>query len=285
MTAISATAPSIDASSAQLISDGSSDLQTSATTNADSTSSSGASPSGGSGPASYFTLSDQAKANLAASDRLDAYAAAHRDNGTLTGGETNPTGGLLSTLDANIQFTGTQSTSNSNFEAAGAQISTIANGDDTPPFQAFTPTKNISKSITYDGYTLTLNTDASTQWYGIQLSGNGIQAYSKHFGSSDGATGASGVLPGIEVSAGPPDLNNEAFDAITVTRNTATASSASISSSAGSASTSSANAQSSSITFLVNYATGEISVAQSAASVSAQSTQSSSPGSTLSALA
>jgi hypothetical protein len=45
------------------------------------------------------------------------------------------------------------------------------------------------------------------------------------------------------------------------------------------------NAQSSSITFLVNYATGQISVAGTAASVSAQSTRVNPPGSALSTLA
>ena len=275
LTAVSATGPSIGTSLAQLIADDSDESATPTATTTSSDGSSSAPSSGGSGPATYFTLSDAAKANLAASNRLDAYAAAHRDSGSLTGGETNPPGGFLSTLEASIQFTGTPSTTSG---------STTTNGNETPPFRTFVPTKNISKSVTYDGYTLTLNTDAGTQWYGIELNGNGVQAYSKHFGSSDGAAGASGVLPGMVVSAGPADPNNEAFDAITVTRNTATASSASISSSAGSASTSSANAQSSSITFLVDYATGAISVEQSAASVSTQSSQSS-PGSNLSALA
>ncbi|WP_213769694.1 hypothetical protein [Bradyrhizobium sp. dw_78] len=45
------------------------------------------------------------------------------------------------------------------------------------------------------------------------------------------------------------------------------------------------NAESSSITFLVNYATGQIGVAQSAMSVSAQSTRTGVPGSAPSTLA
>jgi hypothetical protein len=95
-----------------------------------------------------------------------------------------------------------------------------------------------------------------------------------------------GSPPGVAISASIPNNNNEAEDAITITQNTATASSASISSSsAGSISASSVSAQSSSITFLVNYATGQISVEQSAAAVSAQSTRVSSPGSTLSTVA
>ncbi|HUC48609.1 MAG TPA: hypothetical protein VMA30_04425 [Xanthobacteraceae bacterium] len=290
MTAVSATGPSVGTSLAQLIADDSGESATSpATPTATDTNSAGSSTatsSGGSGPATYFTLSDQAKANLAASNRLDAYAEAHRDSDALAAGETTPADSLKSILATITQPAGTQPTTvSAEIAVAGLQIPTVTDTNAQQPFQPFTPTKDLSKSVTVDGYTLTLNTDASTQWYGIELNGNGIQAYSKHFGSSDGAVGVSGVLPGIEVSAGPPDQNNEAFDAITVTRNTATASSASISSSAGSASTSSANAQSSSITFLVNYATGAISVEQSIASVSTQSSQSSSPGSALSTLA
>jgi hypothetical protein len=45
------------------------------------------------------------------------------------------------------------------------------------------------------------------------------------------------------------------------------------------------DAQSSSITFLVNYATGQISVQESAVSVSALAIQTSAPGSTLSTFA
>ena len=153
------------------------------------------------------------------------------------------------------------------------------------PFQTFSPTQTISKTVTYDGYTLSLNADAGTKWYGIELNGNGIQAYDKHFGTSDQASGASGVTPGTEVSTGIVD-NNEALDEITVTRNAATASSASVSSSTGaSASTSSASAQSSSITFLVNYATGAISVEKLATSVSTQSNQTTLPGSVVSTVA
>ena len=103
---------------------------------------------------------------------------------------------------------------------------------------------------------------------------------------SAGAGGASQLPSGVTISIGNPNNNNEAIDAITITQNVATADSASVSSSsAGLISTSEVNAQSSSITFLVNYATGEISVQQSAVSVSAQSIKIASPGSTLSTLA
>jgi hypothetical protein len=279
LTAISAL--SIGASLTQLSSDDSGGLPTSGTTNTTSDASSTSGSSAGSGPAAYFTLSDQAKANLAATNRLDAYVDAYRNSAALTGGQTNTVDSLLGLL-AGVQPT----TGGSNSQTTTLQIPVVADPNQPPPFQTFTPTKDISKSVTYDGYTLTLDTDAGTQWYGIELNGNGIQAQDKHFGPSDQFAGESGVTPGTEVSIGLPNSNNEAIDAITVTRNSATASSASVSSSAGgTASTSSVSAQSSSITFLVNYATGQISVAQSATSVSAQSSQASSPGSLVSTVA
>ena len=284
MTAISAATPLIGDTLAQLISGDFSEIPTPAATGANSTSSSSTTSSDSSGPATFLTLSDQAKAAAAAkaqsdqtaADDLQAYVDAHRANGN----GNQPTG----TQPSAAQPT----TRGSKVEAIVAQIKTLAAANEPQPFQPFTPTKSLSNSVTVGGFTLSLSTNASTQFYGIQLSGDGAGMFIKHFGPSDGASGGYGVpFPsGVQVSSGIADNNNEALDAITVTQNVATASSASVSSSsAGSVSTSSVNAQSSSITFLVNYATGEISVQQSVASVFARSPSVGSPGSTLSTLA
>jgi hypothetical protein len=281
--------PSIGDSLAQLISGG---LLTPAATSTNSASSSATISAGGLGPATVVTLSDQAKAAVAtaesdraAADRLQAYVEAHRVNAT----RTTATDSLQNILDANTQPTGTQPaepTTGAKVEAIVAQITSIADAYRPQPFQTFTPAKSLSNSVTFNGYTLTLDTNASTQYYGIELSGNGVEAFNKHFGPGAGADGSDGLPPGVGISIGIANSNNEAEDAITITQNLATATSASASSSsAGSISTSSVNAQSSSITFLVNYATGQIGVEQSAASVSAQSTSVGSPGSTLSTLA
>jgi hypothetical protein len=300
MTTISATAPpSIADTLAQLISGAASGSQTPAATATGSASSSTAPSTVGAGPATVVTLSDPAKAAAKAQsdqvaadhlqayvDRVQDYAAAHRNSSTTTA-----TDSLQSILDTNTQLAapspaGAQpATGSAKVAAIVAQIHTLADANEPPPFQSFVPSKSLSNSLTVDGYTLTVDTNASTQFYGTALSGNGTLVLEKHFGSEDGAGGGTGAAPGVSVSYAEVD-NNEALDAITVTRNIATASSASISSSsAGSVSTSSVNAQSSSITFLVNYATGQISAVGSAASVSAQSTRVGSPGSTLSTLA
>jgi hypothetical protein len=280
LTSISAATPSIGDTLAQLISGGSNGASTPAAASTD-TSSSASTPAStdNSGPAAFVTLSEQAKAaaaqravsDQAAAEQLQAFVAAHRANGT-------------GSQQADTQSASTQPTSSSKVAVIVAQIKTLASANEPPPFQSFTPTKSVSNSLTVDGFTLTLETNASTQFYGTELTGNGTEVYDKHFGPSDEAGGGTGAGAGVGISSEELD-NNEALQAITVTRNVATASSASVSSSAGSASISSVNAQSSSITFLINYATGQISAEGTSASVSARSSSVGSPGSTLSTLA
>jgi hypothetical protein len=290
LTPISATVPSIGDALAGLISGGSG--LTPSATDTNPASSSAATSTGDVGPATLVTLSDQAKAaaakadsDQAAAERLQAYVEAHRVNAN----KQTATDSLQNILDTFTQPTGAQPaepTAGSKVKAIVARITAANDADQPQPFQTFTPTKSLSNSVTFDGYTLTLNTNASTQYYGIELSGNGVQAFNKHFGPSAGVGGSSGSPPGVSISTGMADGNNQAIDAITITRNVATATSASASSSsAGSISAASVNAQSSSITFLVNYATGEIRVQESAASVSAQAASLSPPGSTLSTFA
>jgi hypothetical protein len=289
---ISANAPSIGNLLAQLISGGSSTPPAPVATSVSSASSSAATPNAGSGAAVFVTLSDQAKAAVAtkaqsdqdAADRLQAFVDEQRADSA--GAKSGAPVSLQNILETNAQGTDTppassQPTTGSKVEAIVAQINTLADANEPPPFQSFVPSKSLSNSVTVDGFTLTVDTNASTQFYGTALSGNGTLVLDKHFGSEDEAGGGTGAAPGVSVSTAEVN-NNEALDAVTVTRNIATASSASVSSSsAGSTSTSSVNAQSSSITFLVNYATGQISAEGSAASVSARSTSASAPGSTL----
>ena len=287
MAAISSTAPLIANSLAQLISGSFGGLLAPA----DSTSAALASQDDAS-PASFVTLSEQAKAaaaaraeaEQAAADQLQAYVEAHRVNQGGDGSQTSNADSLQNLLGASTPSTGAQPTGGTKVEAIVAQIKLEVGSDQPPPFQTFTPTKSLSNSVTIDGYTLNLSTNASTQYYGVEVSGNGVQAYNKHFGSSAGVGGTDAVPPGVSVGTETVG-NNQAIEAITISRNVATASSASVSTSQGSASASEVDAQSSSITFLVNYATGQISVQESAVSVSALAIQTSAPGSTLSTFA
>jgi hypothetical protein len=297
LASISANPPSIGNVLAQLIASSSSAPAAPVAASTNSASSSAATPSAGSGAAVFVTLSDQAKAAAAtkvqsdsdAADRLQAFVDQQRANNA-----SNKSGApvsLQNILETNSEATDTppassEPTTGAKVDAIVAQIKTFAAANEPPPFQPFTPTKSISSSVTVDGYTLTLNTNASTQFYGVTVTGHGAQFYDDHFGPSDGGTGDTAPLPpGAEIGDQTVLNNNEAEDAITITQNVATASSASSSSSAGSSSSSSVNAESLAIRFQVDYATGAISVQQSAESVSARSTSASSPGSTLSTLA
>jgi hypothetical protein len=293
LTTISATTPSIGDALAQLISGGSSGSLTPASASADSAPPSTAASTGNSGPATIVTLSDQAKAAAAtaqsdqvAADNLQAYVEAHRVTGNAS--QAAPAGSLQSILEANTPATppaDAQPTTGSQVQAIVAQIQTLADANEPPPFQSFTPTKSLSNSLTVDGYTLTLDTNADTQFYGFDLSGSGFEAVNDHFGPSDGFSGGQAPPPGVTLSGEYSVGNNEAEDSITVTTDVAASSTATVPSSSDSASASSVNAQSSSITFLVNYATGQITAEGSAASVSARSTAVGPPGSTLSTLA
>jgi hypothetical protein len=193
LTAISAATPSIGDTLAQLISGG---ALTPAATGTEPASSSTMASTDSSGPATFVTLSDQAKAAAAAkaesgqtaAENLQAYVEAHRVNGA-------------GTQTTDTQPADTQPTSGSKVEAIVAQIKTLADANEPPPFQAFTPTKSISNSVTVDGFTLTIETNASTQFYGTELSGDGTQVYDKHFGPSDEAGGGTGAAPALRSAA------------------------------------------------------------------------------------
>jgi hypothetical protein len=300
LASISANPPSIGNVLAQLIASSSSAPPAPDATSASTAPSSAATPSAGSGAAVFVTLSDQAKAAAVtkvqsdsdAADRLQAYADEQRANNAAAAKAGAPVS-LQSILETNAQATDTppasaQPTTGAKVEAIVAQIKTLASANEPAPFQTFTPTRSIfSNSATVDGYTLTLNTNAGTQFYGVTVTGNGVQFADDHFGPDHGGTYNNAPLPpGVAIGDQNGLNNNEAEDAIMITQNVASASSTSSSSSSkGSSSTSSVNAESLSITFEVNYATGQINVQQSAASVSAQSSAASAPGSRHSTLA
>lgn len=130
-----------------------------------------------------------------------------------------------------------------------------------------------------------LSTNAGTQYFGFKLSGNGVTASNDHFGSGANVGSLTQVPPGLTVNFSTPG-NNQAEEEVTITQSSASLNAVSASSSsAGSVVASSVNGQSSSITFRINYQTGQISVAQAAASVTARSAGFTPPGSTISTLA
>jgi hypothetical protein len=245
---------------------------------------SSASPS--SGPSDSVDLSDHAKAVLAQAQKdqvlaneLQAFVQSNRSSsgtgknsisGQSTQSPSTPGQVADNVMQAFHQLTG-QTTAVSTGQTGDNQPSS-ADGWGSSIFpDVFVPTKSMSTSVTLDGFTVSVQSDPSRLYSEVAVSGNGVSTFSKHFWPSDMASGGSASPPGISVSIGS-NPNNSAEDIVTITQNQATATSASASSSTkGSATVAAVSAQSSSITFVINYATGQITAAQSSETVSALS--------------
>ncbi len=236
-------------------------------------------------PTDTVDLSDHAKAVLAQAQKdqglasqLQAIVQANRNSGGTgknsssgqsTQSPSTPGQGADNVMQAFDQLTD-QTTAASTGQTGDNQASS-ANGWGSIFPDAFVPTKRMSTSLTLGGFTVSVQSDPSRLSSEVQVSGNGVSTWSKHFWPSDLASGGSGTPPGISVSIGS-NPNNMAEDIVTITQNQATATSASESSSTkGSTAVAAVSARSSSLTFVINYATGQISAAQSSETVSALS--------------
>jgi hypothetical protein len=237
-------------------------------------------------PTDTIDLSDRAKAVLAQAQKnqvlaneLQAFVQSNRGSGgagknSISGQSTRSlstpgdvAGNVMQAFD---QLTG-QTTAASVGQAGDNQASS-ADGWGSSIFpDAFVPTRHMSTNVTLGGFTVSVQSDPSRLHSEVQVSGNGVSTWMQHFWPSDGASGGSGSPPGISVSIGS-NPNNSAEDIVTITQDEATATSVSASSSTkGSAAVAAVSARSSSITFVINYATGQITAAQSSEAVSALS--------------
>jgi hypothetical protein len=172
-------------------------------------------------------------------------------------------------MQAFDQLTG-QTTAASTGQTGDNQVSSADGWGSIFP-DAFVPTKSMSTSLTLGGFTVSVQSDPSRLSSEVDVSGNGVSTWSKHFWPSDMASGGSASPPGISVSIGS-NPNNSAEDIVTITQNQATATSALASTSTkGSAAVAAVSARSSSLTFVINYATGQVTAAQSSEAVSALS--------------
>jgi len=237
------------------------------------------------GPTDSVDLSDHAKAVLAQAQKdqvlaneLQAFVQSNRSSGgtaknSISGQSTQSqsTSGQVAdnVMQEFDQLTG-QTTAASTGQTGDNQPSSADGWGSIFP-GVFVPTKSMSRSVTLGGFTVSVQSDPSRLYSEVDVSGNGVSTWSKHFWPSDGASGGSASPPGISVSIGS-NPNNSAEDLVTITQNEATATSESASSSSkGSAAVAAVSARSSSITFVINYATGQITAAQSSETVSALS--------------
>ena len=237
------------------------------------------------GPTDTVDLSDHAKAVLAQAQKDQVLAGQLQE---LVQSNKNPDGsGKNSISGQSTQSPSTPGQVADNVMQAFDQLtgqttaaSTGQTGDNQPSSAdgwgsifpgVFVPTKSMSRSVTLGGFTVSVQSDPSRLYSEVDVSGNGVSTWSKHFWPSDGASGGSASPPGISVSIGS-NPNNSAEDLVTITQNEATATSESASSSSkGSVAVAAVSARSSSITFVINYATGQITAAQSSETVSALS--------------
>jgi hypothetical protein len=288
MSAIAATgSASSNSAVAQLLADGLSNAR--ATTSLPQTAQTGSSSTSGTSsgsPTDTVDLSDHAKAVLAQAQKDQALAGQLQKlvqsnknpdgsgknsiSGQSTQSPSTPGQVADNVMQAFDQLTG-QTTVASTGQTGDNQASSADGWGSIFP-DAFVPTKSMSTSLTLGGFTVSVQSDPSRLYSEVDVSGNGVSTWSKHFWPSDMGGGGSASPPGISVSIGS-NPNNSAEDIVTIAQNEATATSESASSSTkGSAAAAAVSARSSSITFVINYATGQITAAQSSETISAIST-------------
>jgi hypothetical protein len=237
-----------------------------------------------SAPTDSVDLSDHAKTVLAQAQKdqvlanqLQAFVQSHRNSdgtgknsasGQSTQSSSTPGQATDNVMQAFDQLTGQAPAASTSQQTDGSTSDTNGWGSIFP--DTFVPTKSMSTSLTLGGFTVSVQSDPSRLYSEVDVSGNGVSAWNKHFWPSDAGFGGSAPPAGISVNIGS-NPNNLAEDIVTITQDEATAKSASVSSSTGSSAVAAVSARSSSLTFVINYATGQITAAQSSESVSALS--------------
>jgi len=233
------------------------------------------SPSGGRDPATRVELSDKVKAILAraksdqdVADRLKAFVASHRISGDDGASQDSSSASEGSKLDV---------------EAAFEQLSggTQANdgSQDDPPVQVV---KSFATGLKADGYTISAlasETDGSSR---IVIFGpNGTSFLDERLGTTGEVSGFSNL--GVGVTALEYQHGNQEY--ITFSQSTAAATSVSASSDTDTVSATSSGTRTASVTFVVDFNTGAISMTQSEAISVSTTAQISQAGSSFSTLA
>jgi hypothetical protein len=168
------------------------------------------------GPTDSVDLSDHAKAVLAQAQKdqvlaneLQAFVQSNRSSGgtaknSISGQSTQSqsTSGQVAdnVMQEFDQLTG-QTTAASTGQTGDNQPSSADGWGSIFP-GVFVPTKSMSRSVTLGGFTVSVQSDPSRLYSEVDVSGNGVSTWSKHFWPSDGASGGSASPPGISVRIG-----------------------------------------------------------------------------------
>jgi hypothetical protein len=232
---------------------------------------SNASSDGHRGPATRIDVSDKVKDILArasndqdVADRLKAFVASHRidTDGSSQDGASSGHG----RADVNKGF---------------AQLSgRTSTSDDTGDYQPAQVARNFATGLQADGYTISAIGRASDGSFQIAIVGpDGTGFLDRRFGASGEFSGFSNLAPGQ--AAQEYQRGNKEY--ITFSESEAAATSVTASSNAGSVSATSSATHTASVTFVVDFSTGGISMLRSESTSVSTTVQINKPGSAFSA--
>jgi len=224
-------------------------------------------------PATRVDLSDKVKDILArasndqdVADRLKAFVEAHRNNNADGSRQNGSSSGQGSKADVNAGF-----------EQLSGGAST---SDDSQDYQPVQVAKNFATGLSTDGYTISAIGRASDGSFQIAIVGaDGTGFLDRRFGTSGEFSGFSNLGPGT--AAQEYQRGNKEY--ITFSESEAAAISVAASSDAGSVSATSSATHTASVTFVVDFSTGGISMARSESTSVSTAVQISQPGSAFSA--
>jgi hypothetical protein len=227
-------------------------------------------------PATHVDLSDKVKAILArastdqnVADRLKAFVAAHRIGGDGNGSaqDSSPSS-QSSKVDVEQAFAqlsgGTQATDNL-LDSAPVEVS-----------------KNFATGLKADGYTISAVARASDRSFQVEIMGpDGKSLLDRRFGT----TGEFSSFSGITAGGAAQSYQRGNKEYITFSQSAAAETSVSASSNAGTMSATSSGTRTSSVTFVVDFSTGAISMSEAESLSVSTTAQISQPGSGFSTLA
>jgi hypothetical protein len=225
------------------------------------------------GPVTHVDLSDRVKRLLArasndqgVADQLKDFVEQRRSNGTNTPAQAAlPSSGQDTSTDVSQAFEQL---------SGGAQI---AQGD-----QPVQTAQNFASSLEAGGYTISAAGSASDGSYQIEIEGpDGTGFLDSRLGTSNELSAFSNLGPGTAAQ----EYQSDNKEYITFSQSEAAATSVTASSDAGTVSATSAATKTGFVTFVVDFSTGAISMAQTEQTSVATQVQIRSPGSTFSTLA
>jgi len=226
-------------------------------------------------PATRVDLSDKIKDILArastdqdVANRLKAFVESRRSGNTDGTGQDKSSSSQSGTTDVNQAFE----------QLSGGTPAT----DDSQDYAPVEVAKNFATGLKADGYTISAVARASDGSFQVEIMGpDGKSFLDRRFGTSGEFSSFSGIKDGVVAQS--YQQGNKEY--ITFAQSTAAATGVAASSDAGTISATSSGTRTDSVTFVVDFGTGAISMTQSESLSVSTAVQVSQPGSTFSTLA